>query len=375
MFSSPTIAIGPVPLDAVVGGGPRKAVLVVSPHVADLDATRRIVGDVRRLDPSCRTLRAPPGIPTAAAAGAIVAEWPEGTDLVVAVGGGSTIDLAKAARYLWSAGDGPGSRDPAPPLLVGVPTTGGSGAEAIDRVALGDPGGTGTQTPWIGPGVRPDRVLLDPEFVRSVPALTARRCAFEALAHAIEALVSDWANPFSDALARDALAGGIPAFQRLARQPRDAPARAEMHRTAAKAGLAAASASLGLAHALAIALASVAPAVPYAAWLPITLPVVVEYNFASSRDRHLGIGAMLPATTGPVGTMADRLRELARSAGLPTDLAGLGVDGPEILRRKEEIVARTLRSPSTIGNPRVPSAGELAHLVDRLVPAPSGPVR
>ncbi len=97
------------------------------------------------------------------------------------------------------------------------------------------------------------------------------------------------------------------------------------------------------------------------------LPYVIEFNFASARDRYRSLG---PVLSDPVGqnhaTLSERLRALGEQLQIPRTLTGAGVPLEAIRARRAGIVDRTLHSTTCIANPRVPSADELKRLVDQV---------
>ena len=372
-FTSPSVAFGPGAIEQIAALEPRHLVLVVSPSVRGIDPVRRLEEFLARTVGGATTVAAAGGAPTTTAADALAAAFPGDVDAIVAVGGGSTLDLAKAARarrlrpdLSWNdfgplADLGGASRLP----FVAIPSTAGSGSEMTGATHLLREDGRNLEV--LHRDLAPTWALLDPAFSRTVPTDAARRTGFEVVAHAIEALASDWANPFSDAMARDALAVALGALGRFARQAKDPEPRADLHYAAARAGLAGANSSYGLAHAVARALLPTTPSVGYAGWLAVALPESVDFNFASARDRYEAIAAALPPMPGAsFGSLADRIRAFARTVGLPTDLGGLGVDPATLRREREAIVERIRASTASVGNPRVPSPGEQTHFLERL---------
>ncbi|EQD77312.1 iron containing alcohol dehydrogenase [mine drainage metagenome] len=185
-----------------------------------------------------------------------------------------------------------------------------------------------------------------------MPPALAVDTGMEVVAHALEATASEWANPFSDAWARDAAVAALTALPRLARHPRDEEARTTLFYAATRAGLAASNAQLGLAHALARALLP-DTGLSYSRILGIVLPYVIDFNFGSARDRYLTLG---PVLSEPVGqshaTLSERLRALGEQLQIPRTLAA-GVPLDSIRARRAVIVERALHSTTCIANPRV----------------------
>ncbi|MGI0068202.1 MAG: iron-containing alcohol dehydrogenase, partial [Thermoplasmata archaeon] len=353
--------------------------LLVAPSVSGLDGVRRIEEFVRHLEIEATTRVLAHGPSTLERAEQIVSELGTSFDTIVVVGGGQAIDLAKATRARLARPDLP-LKDWTPltdlpatgvPRLVALPSTGGSGSEMTGSAHLYDAEGGTVELSHRA--LAPDWALLDPAIASAVPAPLVVPIGFEVIAHAVEALASEWANPFTDALARDALASGLASLPKLARQPRDADARTSLYYAAGRAGLASANASLGLAHALARALAPEVPTLGYARLLAMALPPTIDYNFPSARDRYKEIDEQFPGGDDPTfASLSDRVRSFVRGVGLATDLAGGGIDAAPLPARRAIITERVRRSTAIVGNPRVPSPGEIGRLLDLVLWGPRG---
>ncbi len=373
-FTNPKIAFGPGAIEQLAALAPREVTVLVAPAVARLDPVRRLVDWLGEFATRPTVLEGSGLSPTLEEVDRLVAALSGPPDLIVAVGGGSLIDASKGLRGrllrpdialtqwtpLTEIPSGPSSR------LVTIPTTCGSGSEMSGTAHLLDRDGDTWEVTHRA--ITADWALLDPEFSRSLPASETAATGMEAIAHALEALASEWANPFTDAFARDALALGLPALTRLARQPRDVEARATVHYAASRAGLAAANSSLGLAHAWARALLPEIPKADYGRLLAAALPTVVEYNFPSKRDVYEGILPLFASFSDAVTeTFGARLTSLLRQLSLPTDLRGAGAELDGLRSGRDRIVRRVLASTATVANPRVPSAADAGRLLDSMV--------
>lgn len=301
-------------------------------------------------------------------------------DGIVAVGGGRTLDGAKAARLRFEM---PGLALDAPPavldpptparsVFVAVPTTSGSGSEATWNADLVTPEGDPVEIAHRS--LVPDWALVDPAFAATLPAELVADGAFETAAQAIEAYLSAWSNPFSDALASDALTTVVRRLPHALKWSDDPDARAALHYAASAAGLAASNAARGVAHALARAL--VGPTgLSYGRLVGIALPHVLEYDRPSARDRIESLAVLTAGgDDGPRPALAARVRKLADAVRFPTDIRAAGGTADRVTADRAEVVARALRSPSVLANPRVPTAHDLEELLDRLVgPVPELP--
>ncbi|HEV2428358.1 MAG TPA: iron-containing alcohol dehydrogenase, partial [Thermoplasmata archaeon] len=291
-------------------------------------------------------------------------------DWIVALGGGRTIDLAKAAWIRWVRPDAVlESLTPLTELglrtsarFVAIPTTSGSGSDVGWTAFL--QGDDGRPIELASRELVPDWSLLDPALPESqTPEGTANGAA-EALAHAVEAAMSEWANPISDAFSRAAVEGILRDLPRTVKDPGDREARSSLHVAASMAGLAASNAQLGAAHALALALAS-ATGVPYGRLVGTLLPYVLEFNYPSARERLGRFASVLGGSAGSDrSAAAERTRTALLAAGIPRDLAGAGVPANVLSDRRAEIVAWARGSSASASNPRVPSEEEYHRLLE-----------
>ena len=251
-------------------------------------------------------------------------------DGLVAVGGGSSMDMAKAIGFLLAGGgrvsDYRGfDRCPAPlPPLVGVPTTAGTGSEA-QSYALISRDEDHQKCACGAPSAMFRAVALDPSLLPSAPADVMAATGFDALAHSIESAVCTRATPDSRRLSREA-------FRRIARSwPRllggrsggedRARLREDMQLGAFFAGAAIERSMLGAAHALANPLTR-RFGTPHGEALSVTLPAVIEWNAreAAAGYRELLEAAGLVAGRRPAETLAGLVRDWVRAAGLPRRL-------------------------------------------------------
>ncbi|MGA8664482.1 MAG: iron-containing alcohol dehydrogenase [Thermoplasmata archaeon] len=373
-FLSPRIAWGTGALEQLSGLGVRRAVLLVDPAVARLDGARRLVEELAKCDASVDVETASDRANSLDEVDRVVERYRDHPpDALVALGGGRTIDAAKAVRLRWahpelSLADLPPIWDPPPApgvLLVAVPTTSGSGAEAAWSADLRTADGSPVEIAHRS--LIPDWALVDPALAAGLAPAALMDGAFEALALAAEAFLSAWANPLSDALAVDAATTIMHRLPHAVRWSDDPDARAALHYAATSAGLAASNAQRGLAHALARAL-EVPTGVGYARLLGLTLPYVLEFDHPSARDRleTLADRAREHDERGDVG-LAPRLRRLYGQLPFPLTVRAAGGSVARAETDRAAIVARTLRSPGALANPRVPSEADLGMLVTAIL--------
>ena len=164
---------------------------------------------------------------------------------IIAVGGGSAIDTAKAIRIF--AGK---MTEGYAPHLIAIPTTSGTGSEVTSFAVIADPA-AGRKYPLVSESLTPDEAILDEELVKSVPASVTADTGMDVLTHALEAYVSINNNEFSGALAEKAVEIIGQFLYRSYSSNQDTHARRKMHIASCLAGLAFNSASLGLNHGMA----------------------------------------------------------------------------------------------------------------------------
>jgi len=221
------------------------------------------------------------------------------TDVFVALGGGSVIDVAKAAAALAGSGGrmaGCLLTDPAPAPttalpVVAVPTTAGTGSEVSDVAVFSHEAGKASM---FGPALRPRLAVVDPDLAAGSPAALTAACAADALGHAIEACLSRRANPVASLLAVRAVALVVQCLPRAVQEPA-AESRESLALAATLAGAAFTSAGVAGAHALAQAL-GVVLGIPHGRAVAMSLPPLLRFNSTACSPQYA---------------------ELARSCGLP----------------------------------------------------------
>ena len=275
-------------------------------------------------------------------------------DGMVALGGGSAMDCAKAMAYFS------GLSIP----LIAVPTTSGSGSEVTDFAILTH---DGVKHPLVDKKLRPCMAILEEELLSGMPPALIADSGFDVLAHALEAWVGKNANPFTDALAADAFCTVmehlLPSFQG------DLRVRLQVHTASAMAGLAFTQAGLGLCHAMSHALGGQFH-IPHGRLNAILLPAVVAYNAESigakyaDLARKIGLGGSNDAMA--VRNLKNALNRLRTALKLPGTLAQAGIDPAEVRVKTDAIVKAALEDPCCATNP-IPVTEELVRAVLREV--------
>ncbi len=272
-------------------------------------------------------------------------------DTIVALGGGSAMDCAKAMAYF----SGLDMR------LIAVPTTSGSGSEVTDFAILTH---DGVKHPLVDPRLQPDMAILDSELLSSLPPKLIAETGFDLICHALESWAATGASAFSDALAESALRI---AFTQLPKSyAGDQSARLPVHMAATMAGMAFSSAGLGLCHGLAHALGGEFHK-PHGRLGAILLPAVIEYNAAAAQRRYAELSRRLALSTGAdaiaLRALKNALLRLRRECKLPDTLAELGIAPADLAQKMDALVAAALADPCCESNPVKPQPAQVRRIL------------
>jgi len=260
-------------------------------------------------------------------------------DAVVALGGGSAMDCAKAMAYFSGL----------QPKLIAIPTTSGSGSEVTDFAILTH---DGVKHPLVDPALQPDTAILDSHLLRELPPKLIADGGFDLISHALEAWVATGSGSMSKALAGDAFCTAV---QYLPRSfGGDTAVRQRIHEAATMAGMAFSSAGLGICHALAHSLGGEFH-IPHGRLNAILLPSVIECNAPVSGPAYAALArrAGLSAGADPVALRAlkNALLQLRRSLQMPQTLSEAGVPGAEVRNKADALISAALEDPCCNTNP------------------------
>jgi alcohol dehydrogenase len=253
---------------------------------------------------------------------------PEGVDVIVAVGGGSTLDCAKGINFLLGGGGtiadyrGYGmARGPMLPMIA-VPTTAGTGSEAQSYAVLSD-GDTHVKMACGDPGAAFRVAILDPELTVTAPRGVTAAAGIDAVSHAIETWVTTKRTPLSDMFSREAWRLLSVGFLPVLLSPSDLAARAAMQLGAFYAGLAIEHSMLGATHACANPLTQ-RYGTTHGVAIALLLPHVVRWNTRNAGDRYAELAAVRGETRRPE-TLLARLEDLIAAGEFPGSLSSAGV--------------------------------------------------
>ena len=260
-------------------------------------------------------------------------------DTVVALGGGSAIDCAKAMVYF----SGTDAR------FVAVPTTSGSGSEVTDFAILTH---KDVKHPLVDGRLRPAVAILDGELLNNLPKALIADTGFDLLSHALEAYGGKNGGAFSDALAREAFCVGYAHLPASFAGQKEV--RMRLHTASTMAGLAFTHAGLGLCHAMAHVLGG-AFHIPHGRLNAILLPEILELNAHACGEKYarLARAAGLPGAADSVAVrnLKNGLIRLRRELELPGTLRQAGVEPLAVRRRSAELVKAVLEDPCCHTNP------------------------
>ncbi len=310
----------------------------------------------------------PPNPNEAAVRQAVVA-WRElGADGVIALGGGSSIDLAKGVA-VCATHDGPLRQfalveggaariTAATAPIIAIPTTAGTGSE-VGRGAiliLDD----GRKLGIISPHVMPKAAICDPELTLGLPAVLTAATGMDAIAHCMETFMAPAFNPPAEGIALDGLRRGWAHIERATTTPGDRAARLQMM-SASMQGAMAFQKGLGCVHSLSHSLGGVNPRLHHGTLNAIFLPGVIAFNSTvPGMQQEHKLARMAQAMGLDDGRdVAPAVRDMTARLGLPTGLAALGVE-PSLFDR---VVAGALADHSHRTNPREASAEDYLALL------------
>lgn len=293
-----------------------------------------------------------------------------GADFIIALGGGSPMDVAKAvgvvARYGGSiteyegGGRVPGDIIP----LIAIPTTAGTGSEVTAFSVITDHGRNYKLTVFSYKLI-PAYAILDPELLTTAPVSVAAACGIDAMVHALEAYISKDASPFSDAMAEKALELIGKNIRRYVADRTDIEAAEAMITGSLFAGIAFSWARLGDVHAMSHPVSAYFD-VPHGVANAILLPTIVEYNALADRGKYLKLFnyiSLIPASEAEFEPfmLVDLLTELNEQLGIPGSLGEVGVTADKF----DAMADDAMKSGNIAVNPRSTTKKDVLSLYEK----------
>ena len=296
-------------------------------------------------------------------------------DCIVAVGGGSPIDSAKAISILAKFGGE--MRDYKFPRMVteqglpvvAIPTTAGTGTE-VTRFTIITDEANDEKMLCVGIGFMPIAALVDYKLTLSLPARITADTGIDALTHAIEAYVSKKANTYSDSQALAAMSLLAPNLRKAYHDGSDEKAREEMMLGSTLAGVAFSAASVALVHGMSRPIGAFFH-VPHGLSNAMLLPSVTEFSIPEAPERYadcaraMGVASETDSTEVANGKLLDELKALNEELCVPTP-AQFGIDREQFFELRQTMAEQALASGSPGNNPKVPTIEEMVAIYTAL---------
>lgn len=296
-------------------------------------------------------------------------------DCVIALGGGSPIDSAKAIAILGKYGGE--MRDYKFPRIVdepglpviAIPTTAGTGSE-VTRVTIISDEITDEKMMCLGIGFMPTVALVDYELSISVPARTTADTGIDAMTHAIEAYVSKKASAYTDTQAIAAMKLIGPNLRKVYHNGGDRAAREQMMLGSTLAGAAFSNASVALVHGMSRPIGA-AYHVPHGLSNAMLLPAVTEFSIPAAAERYadcaraIGVANESDNTEVANNKLMDELYALNKELQVPSP-EEFGIEREHFFNNMQTMAEQALASGSPANNPRAPNAEEIIELYKKL---------
>ena len=330
--------------------GIRRLMLVCDPYFTKNGAAERILlaAKAEASEIFSQVVPDPSAVLAAEGAAAVKRFAP---DTVVALGGGSAMDCAKAMVYFSGL----------QPMLVAIPTTSGSGSEVTNFSILTH---DGVKHPLVDDAIQPNVAILDSQLVETLPPTLVADGGFDLISHALEALVATNANAFSDTLATEAF---CTAMQDLSASfGADTAARSRIHTAATMAGIAFSQSGLGLCHAISHSLGGEFH-ISHGRLNAILLPAVLDCNATACGIRYAQLAQKAGLSSGnevmALRALKNALLKLRRSLNMPDTLAQAGIS-PTLVREKlDALVSASLADPCCATNPVKPDSAMVRQII------------
>lgn len=297
-----------------------------------------------------------------------------GADVVLGIGGGSSMDAAKAIAveathrgsawdYRWCSEKQPTERTLP---VVAVPTTSGTGSE-VTQVAVLTRTDDSDKSAIYNSRIFPRVAIVDPELTLTVPPEVTAQCGFDAFAHAFESYLHRNSSAYTDDLALASMRRIVEHLPKVVEEGSDLHSRAAMSYSSMLAGLCIASAGVTLPHGIAMTIGGRCPQIAHGKALAIVYPEFMRYTFGSAVKRFATLGRILdPALEGqPDEVAAERSCELIDTflmqIGLWVGFDDMGVSVDEI----DWVAERSHTLPDYENNPKIATIDDIRTMLHR----------
>jgi len=292
-----------------------------------------------------------------------------GPDLVVAVGGGSVMDAAKAMRVQYERPDiKPEEINPfisdlglgAKCKLVCIATTSGSGAEATFAVVLTDVSDQ-RKLSLINREIVPDIAIVDPELARAMPPQITADTGMDVLTHAVEGFTCTWKNDFADGLCIKAIQLVFQYLPGAVKDGNDMEAREKMHNAGCIAGIGYINALAAMAHAAGHSLGALFH-IPHGRAVGLFLPYTIEFIGEAREELWAEIAYAvkleIPKGEKAATVLAQAIRGLARSINQPLSIKEMGIPLDSFNKAMGKLIDNVMADGTLIVSARIPNVAE-----------------
>ncbi len=292
-------------------------------------------------------------------------------DTIIAIGGGSVIDSAKILYFKIMRPDlDYYSLTPLEPLnikgkmrFIAIPTTVGTGSECSWAAVVSDREHH-RKLELASPEIIPDYSILDPRMVGDLPDRLLKSTVTDALTHAIEGATSSWRNPFSEALAMEAISLITHNVKLALTDRKNLEARSMLQISASMGGLSFSNSQIGLAHALGHAFGSLFRK-PHGFSVGLFLEPVIDFNSDSVANIYEKLNLSFSGEFRKE-TLKESIASLLKFLDAPAVISDFGITREEFISRREELIEKSLESTGIIGNPREVGRSDIEKIIEKI---------
>jgi alcohol dehydrogenase class IV len=373
-FRSPEIVFGECALDHLACIKGHKALIITDENIVQLGHVAAVQDRLVEagIDSTVFAEVEPgPSVQIARQAAEVAAAYEP--DWIIGLGGGSCMDTAKAAWFIYERPD----VDPAQISLfetfdlrkkarfIAIPTTSGTGSDATFAAVLTDQ----EERRKVGLATAelvPDLAIVDPCLVSELPPQITADTGMDALTHAVEGCTSTWHNDFSDGPCLKAIQLVFDYLPRAYKNgASDSEAREKMHNAASIAGLGFGNSMAALAHAMGHALEGVFH-IPHGRSVGLFLPYAIEFAANGGNGRYAGIARFLGLPAGDdteaAASLVTAIRTLLRTIDQPTSVRQLGIALDSYNEAMPQLIANAETDTQIVTSPRIPDGDEMKRL-------------
>ncbi len=357
--------------------GKSKALIISGPHLEKIGLVAKCSDAMKAAGIEsvsfCRT-EGNPSVETVEAAAALFSE--SGADFIVAFGGGSPLDVAKAVAVTATYGgkitdyEG-GGKVPGPVVpMIAIPTTAGTGSEVTAFSVITDHSRNYKLT-VASNYLLPAYAVLDPDLISTVPEKTAAACGIDAMIHALESYVSKAASPFSEMFSFQALELIGKSIREYVKDRGNKEAAENMLLGSLFAGIAFSHARLGDVHAMSHPVSAFFD-VPHGVANAILLPKIVEFNETATEDpvmlkKYYNIYSCVCAAPAAFGDFVPSMLQkelsiLNGELGIPSGLSGAGISSEAFEKVLDQMADDAMKSGNIAINPRKTEKSDVLEL-------------